>query len=302
MQFLTHNNAPQSYHHLVESNFLHKDDNNQQIHKPFLAETHQANRRFHTNFNSKTTHDQFDYRAHTLDNYYDPVNNETIIPHSNIINNRNPNPYRNGDAQQFFNPNLPYSNLDTPYANNYGTYHPTDVWDPYLNPQKNLSSYLSQQVVKENDRKRMVDLNRDNQNTNFPGEINPYKNFINDFNPGDNYVNGDSNANLASGNNLPLNKLMQSTNKNVPPDAPSNIDTNVPSESVPKMNLAEISLQELLERMGKTGLDTINDLVRWTEADPKDWGHLWNIFTKPDRIGYLGILIIIITVLLMIFF
>lgn len=308
MQFLAHHNAPQNYNNLVESNVIQKDDYNEQIHKPYLAEIAQSNRQFHTDYTTKTTHDQFDYSQHTLDNFSDPVHNDTVAHHSNFISNRNSNPYRNGDAQQFFNynPNLPYTQPTPPYANNYGTYDSSGYWDPYINPQKNVTNYLTQQVVKNSDRNKMIDRNRNNLNSVYPRDINPYDNFVKDFNPGDNFVTGDSNHDLSSGNDLPLNKLIPAANKNVPPDAPPGINTNIPilNEAYDNVsgngNIMEQSLNQILKNLGEVSIDTVNDVVRWAENDNKDMNQLWNIFTRPGKMTYIGILVIILAILLMI--
>ena len=300
MQFLAYHNAPQNYNDLAENNFIFKDDHNNQIHKPFLSKYKQSNSQFHTNYNSKTSHDQMDYSKQLRDNFYDPIYNDQIVHHSNFISNKSQNPYQNGDAQHFFNynPNQPYTQDTPPYANNYGTYDPTGNWDPYINPQNNLTNYLSQQVVKDSDRKQMIERNRANLNTNYPGEVNPYNDFIKDFNPSDNFVEGDSNFNLSSGNDIPLNKLIPAANKNVPPDAPPGINTGNPTFDQPEKDLMSQSVRELAHNLGKTSLDTINDVVRYIGDDSKDPSQLWNIFTKPDRIAYVGILVIILAILM----
>jgi len=371
MQFFATHNSPQNYWHLVESNFLHKDDYNHSIHKPRLqrpykpgvnhipgyGEMVQSNGQFHTNHNSKTSYDNFNYTNHLLDNFYDPIHNNELVHNTSFINNKNENPYKNGDARNFFNynPNLPYNRIRTPYTNNYGYYSSNMNWDPYLNPKKNFESYLSQQVVKASDRKKMLESNRENVNNFYPRNINPYSSFVKDFNPSDNFVTGRNNFNMAYGDDTPLNHLQPPANVNIPPDAPDNIDTgpldimksnqadigppastpsppvpeafnintmehfvvnnispapnidshttsinttsNIVSPNTPAPDITTMSISDLFYNLGKVFLDIINDLVKFTEMPDKTFWQLWYIFTRTDRIAYVGIMIVIIAII-----
>jgi len=308
MQFTTYHNSPQNYAHLVESNFLNKDDHNHQIHKPPVKPGHthipgygdisQSNGQFETNFNSKTSHDNFEYSKHLLDNFFDPVHNNELVHNSSFINNRSENPYRNGDAKHFFNynPNMDNKNINVPYANNYGTIDPNNTWDPYLNPKNNLESYLSQQIVKNIDHKHLIESQRSNLNSFYPKDINPYNNFLKDFNPSDNFITGKNNFNMANGNDTPLNQLQSHVNANVPPDAPRNVDTGIPSNIPHPPDLMNQSLKDFANNLSQKSMDIINDTVRYIGNNQTDLNAFWSIFTRPDRIAYVGILIILFAI------
>jgi len=267
-------------------------------HVPGYGDISQSNGEFETNFNSKTSHDNFEYSKNLLDNYFDPVHNNELVHNSAFITNRNENPYKNGDARRFFNynPNLDYKNIKTPYANNYGGSYPNNQWDPYLNPKNNLESYLSQQIVKNMDRKKMIDDQRSNLNSFYPRDINPYSNFVKDFNPSDNYITGKNNFHMAHGSDTPLNQLHAPANSNVPPDAPSNVNTGIPTNLPHPPDLMNQSLKELANNMSQKSMDIINDTVKYLGSNQTDLTTLWEIFTRPDRIAYVGILIIILAI------
>ena len=159
MQFLSTHNSAAAYNNLAESNIIHQDSP-PTIHQPPSV---QGNMLFGNNFTSKNKMDQFDYNKHMLDNFLDPVHNDQVVHSTSFINTRNGNPYTNGEAKRFFS-----YNDSVPYANNYGS---TDYWDPYINPGKNIESYLRHQSIKNLDQVNQSNNAMQNINTFFPRPI-----------------------------------------------------------------------------------------------------------------------------------
>ena len=70
--------------------------------------------------------------------------------------------------------------------------------------------------------------------------------------------------------------------------------------TIKSTDVMNLSLKDLIYNLGKTGMDIINDLVKYSNDGARDMGGFFSIFTKNDRMGYTGLYIIIITVLMMI--
>ena len=279
MQFLAENNSPSSYNHLVESNVITQYPPTT-IHEP---PARQSNALFRTNYTSKTPLDQFDYNKHMLDNYLRPVHNDQVVQETDFINTRNANPYLNGEAARYYG-----YNENVPYADNYGS---TDYWNPYINPGKNIAAYARQQSVRALDKAALIKSSAQNLNTFYPRDINPESDYTKNFNPSDNYVTGKNNFNMNNGNDIPLNVMHPN------PTEMSGLSTGNTIQSNDVMNL---SLKDLIYNLGKAGMDIINDLVKFSVDGKGNMNSFFSIFTKNDRLGYTGIYIIVITILMMI--
>lgn len=279
MQFLSTHNSAAAYNNLAESNIIHQDSP-PTIHQPPSV---QGNMLFGNNFTSKNKMDQFDYNKHMLDNFLDPVHNDQVVHSTSFINTRNGNPYTNGEAKRFFS-----YNDSVPYANNYGS---TDYWDPYINPGKNIESYLRHQSIKNLDQVNQSNNAMQNINTFFPRDINPKTDYIKNFNPSDNFIVGKNNFNIQNGNDIPLNVMHPN---------PTTMPGLVGPTTIKSTDVMNLSLKDLIYNLGKTGMDIINDLVKYSNDGARDMGGFFSIFTKNDRMGYTGLYIIIITVLMMI--
>jgi len=279
MQFLSTHNSPAAYNNLVESNIITQQPPG--IHQPPSV---QATALFGNNFTSKNRVGQFDFSKHLLDNYLDPMHNQQVINATSFMNTRNGNPYTNGNAARYFS-----YNENVPYSNNYGA---TDYWNPYINPGKNLDAFLRQQTVKVLDLADQANLQNQNINTFYPHNINPKNDYLKNFNPSDNAIIGKNNFNIQNGNDIPLN-VMQPNPTNMPGVITSPM-------TIPSNDIMNLSLKDMLYNLGKTGLDIINDIIRYTIDGGGDLWKFFHIFNKGDRLGYTGIYIIIITILIMI--
>ena len=59
-----------------------------------------------------------------------------------------------------------------------------------------------------------------------------------------------------------------------------------------------LSLKNVLQNTTQTVVDIINDMVMFVNDDHKTFGKLFNIFTKSDRLIYVGLVLIFLSVVL----
>jgi hypothetical protein len=99
---------------------------------------------------------------------------------------------------------------------------------------------------------------------------------------------------MNNGNDIPLN-VMHPNPTEMPGPSKTALANTIRSNDV--MNL---SLKDLIYNLGKVGMDIINDLVKFSVDGKGNMNGFFSIFTKNDRLGYTGIYIIVITILMMI--
>lgn len=242
MQFVSYSNSPQAYENLYRSNLLQDDavnlDNNY-IFTPLVGDDGYT-ARYKTHWNSKDKSDVFNFGDYLLDNHYRPMYYNGLIDSTSFLGNRHDNPYRTGEAQSFF-----FEGNKPPYSNNYGWFSEVGNWNPYISPKKSLENYIREKIIRNEDRKKMIENATDKNNLCYP--------LLADNIARERLQLFSNEYLVANGNNVPLNIIKSPSAPRLTPELTPQI-----SSDLKKSGLLNVTSGNM-NKVGKEGFDNMHN-------------------------------------------